>query len=73
MFLSMRRGLVGAVKFKANFSCSDHKIIEFVIPRAVTRTHSRLTSLDFRRADFELLKDVLSRVPLDKALHRTGA
>lgn len=32
------------------------------------RTHSNITSLDFRRADFGLLKDLLSRVLQDKAL-----
>jgi len=35
--------------------------------------HSKLTTLDFRRADFGLFRDLIRRVPWDKALKGTGA
>ncbi|KFQ96524.1 hypothetical protein Y956_02301, partial [Nipponia nippon] len=35
--------------------------------------HSKLTTLDFRRADFDLFRDLLGRVPWDKALEGRGA
>ncbi|KFQ04942.1 hypothetical protein N329_07333, partial [Haliaeetus albicilla] len=35
--------------------------------------HSKLTTLDFRRADFGLFRDLLGRVPWDKALEGRGA
>jgi len=36
------------------------------------RACSKLTTLDFRRADFGLFRDLLSRVPCDKALEGRG-
>ncbi|KFM05090.1 hypothetical protein AS27_03707, partial [Aptenodytes forsteri] len=35
--------------------------------------HSKLTALDLRRADFGLFRDLLGRVPWDKALEGRGA
>lgn len=47
----------------------DHEMVEFMIHRATRRVHSKLSSLDFRRADFEFLKDLVIRVvEWDKAL-----
>ena len=46
---------------------------EFKILRASRRVHSKLTLLDFRRADFGLFRDLLGRVPWDKALEGRGA
>lgn len=39
--------------------CSDHETVEFEILRAAKRAHSKLTTLEFRRADFGLLRDLL--------------
>ncbi|KFZ47204.1 hypothetical protein N321_13923, partial [Antrostomus carolinensis] len=41
--------------------------------RAVTRAHSKLTTLDFRRADFDLFRDLLDQVPCEEFLERIGA
>jgi len=48
-------------------------MLEFKILKAVRKGHSKLTTLDFRRADFSFLRDLLGRVPLDKALEGRGA
>jgi len=37
-------------------------MVEFKILRAVRRMHSKLTTPDFRRADFGLFRDLLCRV-----------
>lgn len=37
------------------------------------RVKSKLTALDFRKAGFGFLKDLLGRVPWDKALEGRGA
>jgi len=42
--------------------------VEFKIFRAVRRVHSKLTTLDFRSADFGLFRNLLGRVSCDKAL-----
>jgi len=43
-------------------------MMEFKIFKTVRRAHSKFTTLDFRRADFGLFRDLLGIVPWDKAL-----
>ncbi|GAB0181438.1 hypothetical protein GRJ2_000609100 [Grus japonensis] len=73
LVLTNKDGLVGNVKLKGSLGCSDHEMVEFKILRAVRRVHSKLTTLDLRRADFGLFRDLLGRVPWDKALEGRGA
>ncbi|GAB0204924.1 hypothetical protein GRJ2_002958000 [Grus japonensis] len=73
LVLTSKEGLVGDVKLKGSLGCSDHEMVEFKILRAARRAHSKLTTLDFRRADFSLFRDLLSRIPWDKALEGRGA
>ncbi|GAB0203667.1 hypothetical protein GRJ2_002832300 [Grus japonensis] len=74
LVLTNKEGLVGDVKLKGSLGCSDHDImVEFKILMAARRMHSKLTTMDFRRADFGLLRDLLGRVPWDKALEGRGA
>ncbi|GAB0185298.1 hypothetical protein GRJ2_000995100 [Grus japonensis] len=73
LVLTNKEGLVGNVKLKGSLGCSDHEMVELKILRAVRRVHSKLTTLDFRRADFGLLRDLLGGVPWDKALEGRGA
>ena len=73
LVLTNKEGLVGNVKLKGSLGCSDHEMLEFKILRAARRTHSKLTILDFRRADFGLFRDLLGRVPWDTALEGRGA
>ena len=73
LVLTNKEGLVGSVKLKGSLGCSDHEMVKFKIPRSVRRTHSKLTTLDFRRADFGLFRDLLGRVVWDKALEERGA
>ncbi|GAB0183842.1 hypothetical protein GRJ2_000849500 [Grus japonensis] len=63
LVLTNKEGLVGNVKLKGSRGCSDHEIMKFKILRAVRRVHSKLTTLEFRRADFSLFRDLLGRVP----------
>ncbi|GAB0209359.1 hypothetical protein GRJ2_003401600 [Grus japonensis] len=73
LVVTNKEGLVGDVKLKGSLGCSDHKMVEFKILRAARRAHSKLTTLDFRRADFGLFRDLLGRIPWDKALDGRGA
>ena len=47
-------------------------MVEFRILRA-QRVRSKLKTLAIRRADFGLFKDLLRKVPWDKALERRGS
>ncbi|GAB0210021.1 mitochondrial enolase superfamily member 1 [Grus japonensis] len=73
LVLTNKEGLVGGVKLKGSLGCSDHEMVEFRILRAARRAHSKLTTLDFRRADFGLFRDLLGRIPWGKALEGRGA
>jgi len=68
LVLTNKEELVGNVKLKDSTSFSDHTMVQFKIFRAARRAHSKLNTLDFRRADFGLFRDLLSRVRWDKAL-----
>jgi len=59
LVLTNKEGLVGNVKGKGSLGCSDHEKVEFKILRAVRRVCSKLATLDFRRADFGLIRDLL--------------
>ncbi|GAB0180593.1 hypothetical protein GRJ2_000524600 [Grus japonensis] len=73
LVLTNKEGLVGNVKLNGSLGCSDHEMVELKVLRAVRRAHSKLTTLDFRRADFGLSRDLLGRVPWDKAPEGRGA
>ena len=61
------------MELKGSLGCSDHERVEFKILRAARRAHSKLTTLDFRRADFGLFRDLLYREPWYKGLEGRGA
>ena len=65
LVLSSREGLVEKVELKGGLGCSDCEMVEFEILGAARRAHSKLITLDWRRADFGLFRDLLSRVPWD--------
>lgn len=65
LVLNNKEKLVGNLKLKGNLSLSDHGIREIKSLRAVSRVHAMLSTLDFRTADFSLLRDLLARVPSD--------
>ncbi|GAB0181505.1 hypothetical protein GRJ2_000615800 [Grus japonensis] len=73
LVLTNEEGLVGNVELKGNLGCSDHEMVELKILKAARRAESKLTTLNFRRADFDLFRDLLGRVPWDKALEGRGA
>jgi len=73
LVLTSKEGLVGKVKVKGSLGCSDHEVVDFKILRAARRVRSKLATLDFWRADFGLLRDLLGRIPWDKALEGRGA
>ena len=63
LILTNNKGLVEDVKIKGSFGCSDHGMVDFRTLRVQRRVKSKLTTLDFRRADFGLFKNLLGRGP----------
>jgi len=63
LVLTNRDSLVKDVKAGGSLGCSDHEMVEFRILRGGSRAVSRITALDFRRANFSLFKDLLGGIP----------
>ncbi|GAB0204777.1 hypothetical protein GRJ2_002943300 [Grus japonensis] len=61
LVLTNKEGLVGNVKLKGSLGCSGHDMGEFKILRAARRVQSKLCTLDLKRADFGLFRDLLGR------------
>lgn len=58
--------------FEGSLGCSDHETVEFRILHEGNKAVSRTTTLNFRRANFGLLKDLLGGIPRVKALEEKG-
>lgn len=67
-----KEGHVGNGKIKVSLGCSDQEMVAYEIRRATRRAHCTFTTLDFRRTDFGLFKDLLRRALWDVALERSG-
>lgn len=62
LVLSNKEGLVDNVNLKGNFGSIDHEMVAFNILREAGRGKSKITTLDFRRGDRGLFRDLLGRV-----------
>ena len=67
-----REGLVDDVVVGSRLGHSDHEIIEFSILREARRGGSRTAILDFPRADFDLFRHLLERIPWETVLKSIG-
>ncbi|GAB0205201.1 hypothetical protein GRJ2_002985700 [Grus japonensis] len=68
LILTNKEGLVEDVKAGGSLGYSDHEMVEFRILRGRSRAISRINTLDFRRANFGLFKDLLGRILWVRAL-----
>ncbi|GAB0189140.1 mitochondrial enolase superfamily member 1 [Grus japonensis] len=62
------KGFVEDVKVGGSLGCSDYEMVEFRILCGRSRAVSRVTTPDFRKANFGLFKDLLGRIPWVRAL-----
>lgn len=72
LILLNKEGLTGVVKVKGTLGYSDHEMVEFRVLRGGSRMKSEVITLDFRRPDFRLFKNLLVRVPCDTTLEGKG-
>lgn len=63
LVLNNKEKLVGSVKLKGSLGSCGHEMVEFKILRAARRAYSKLTTLEFRRANFGLFRHLVGRVP----------
>jgi len=72
LVLTNKEGLLKDVKFGGRLGCSDHEMVEFRIQRGGSKAISRIKTLDLRRANFGLFKELLGGIPWDRALEGRG-
>jgi len=72
LVLTNKEGLVEDVKVRGRLGCSDHEMVEFRILCGGSRGISRIKTLDLRRANFGLFKELLGGIPWDRALKGRG-
>ncbi|KAK4813526.1 hypothetical protein QYF61_009252 [Mycteria americana] len=65
--------LIGDVKIGGSLSCSDHALVEFTVLRDMGQAKSKVWTLNFRKATFQLFKELLNRTPWETALRDKGA
>lgn len=58
------------MKLGGGLGCSDHEVVEIPILREEKVANRWSTTLDYRIADFGLLKDLLGRIPQEMFVER---
>ncbi|PKU35582.1 glycerol kinase [Limosa lapponica baueri] len=72
LVLTNKEGLVVDVKVGGSHGCSDHEMVAFRILHGRSRAKSRITTLDFKRVNFGLFKELLGGIPWVRALEDMG-
>jgi len=72
LVLTNKEGLVEDVKVGGRLGCSDHEVLELRILGGGSRAIGRIKTLDLRRTDFALFKELLEGIPWARALEGRG-
>jgi len=72
LVLTKRDRLFEDVKVRGSLGCSDYEMAEFRLLRGGSRAINRIKTLDFRRANFGLFKDLLGGIKWVRALEGGG-
>ncbi|CAM4574228.1 unnamed protein product [Lepidochelys olivacea] len=72
LLLTNREDLVGEAKVDGNLGCSDHELVEFKILTQGRKVSSRIRTLDFRKADFDSLRELMGRIPWGNNMRGKG-
>jgi len=64
--------LVGDVKIGGSLGYSDHALVELTLLREMGITKSIVRTLNFRRANFQLFKEIIRRTPWETVLRDRG-
>jgi len=64
--------LIGGAKTEGSLGCSDHALMEFTAMRDMGKARSIIRILNFRKAKFQLFKELVSRTPWEMVLKDRG-
>ena len=73
LILTNRDGLVKEVKAGSSLGCSGHEMVEFKFLSGRSKAISRIATLDFRKANFDLFQDLLGAILWAPVLEGKGA
>jgi len=65
--------LIGDVKTGGSLGYSDHTLVEFTVLRNIGKVRSIVRTLNFRKAKFQLFKELVNRTPWETVLRDRGA
>jgi len=68
--LTSAKEIIKGIKVGGSLGCSDCALVEFVISRNVDLAKSGVRTLNFRRANFKLFKELLAEISWDKKVGR---
>jgi len=60
--------LIGGIKIGGSLGCSDHALVEFTVLRDMGKARRVLRTINFRKANFQLFKELFRRTPWEKVL-----
>jgi len=64
--------LIGDVKTGGSLGCSDHTLAEFGVLRDMGQVKSKVRTLNCRKANFQLFKQLVNGTPWETALRDKG-
>ncbi|GAB0186222.1 mitochondrial enolase superfamily member 1 [Grus japonensis] len=73
LLVSNASELICDVKIGGSLGCSDHALVEFTVLRDMGQVKSKGRTLNFRKANFQLFKELVNRTPWETALRDKGA
>jgi len=73
LMLTNASKLIGDVKTGGSLGCSDHALVEFAVLRDMGKARSVVRTLNFRKANFQLFKELVSRTLWEMVLRDRGA
>ena len=65
--------LIGDIKIGGSLGCSDHALVEFAVLRGMGQAKNKVRTLNFRKANFQLFKELVNGTPWETALRDKGA
>jgi len=72
LLVTNARELIGDVKIGGSLGCSDHKLLEFTVLSDIHQVKSQVKTLNFRKAKFQLFKELVNGIPWETALRNKG-
>ncbi|KAK4810861.1 hypothetical protein QYF61_008833 [Mycteria americana] len=64
--------LIGDVKIGGSLGCNDHALVEFAVLRDMGQAKSIVRTLNFRKANFQLFKELVNGTPWETVLRDKG-